>query len=91
MSERPRGKDGIAYALHPDTILLDLNMKDMSVIEVLTRLKSADSDSRIIMLTVSDHAEDLIAVLRAGADGYLLKDMEPEDLLANIRSAGLGR
>jgi two-component system nitrate/nitrite response regulator NarL len=44
-------------------ILLDLNMIDMSVIEVLTRLKSADIDSRIIMLTVSDHAEDPIAVL----------------------------
>jgi len=54
-------------------------------------LKPADIDSRIIMLTVSDSAEDLIAALRAGADGYLLKDMEPEDLLINIRSAGLGR
>jgi len=93
VGEASGGKDGIAlaHALHPDMILLDLNMKDMSGIEVLTQLKSADIDSRIIMLTVSDNAEDLVAALRAGADGYLLKDMEPEDLLANIRSAGLGR
>lgn len=93
VGEASGGKDGIALALalHPDMILLDLNMKDMNGIEVLTRLKSADIDARIIMLTVSDHAEDLVAALRAGADGYLLKDMEPEDLLANIRSAGLGR
>jgi two-component system nitrate/nitrite response regulator NarL len=93
VGEASGGKDGIALALalHPDMILLDLNMKDMSGIEVLGKLKSTDLDARIIMLTVSDHAEDLVAALRAGADGYLLKDMEPEDLLANIRSAGLGR
>jgi len=93
IGEASGGKDGIAlaHALHPDMILLDLNMKDMSGIDVLKALKPADIDARIIMLTVSDHAEDLVAALRAGADGYLLKDMEPEDLLANIRSAGQGR
>lgn len=93
VGEASGGMDGIALArsLKPDMILLDLNMKDMSGIEVLQALKPADIDSRIIMLTVSDNAEDLVAALRAGADGYLLKDMEPEDLLANIRSAGLGR
>jgi len=93
VGEASGGHDGIALAhsLKPDMILLDLNMKDMSGIDVLKALKPADIDSRIIMLTVSDHAEDLVAALRAGADGYLLKDMEPEDLLANIRSAALGR
>ncbi len=93
VGEASGGKDGIALAhtLQPDMILLDLNMKDMSGIEVLRTLKSSDLDSRIIMLTVSDHAEDVVAALRAGADGYLLKDMEPEDLLTNIRAAGLGR
>jgi two-component system, NarL family, nitrate/nitrite response regulator NarL len=91
--EASGGKDGIALAhsLRPDIILLDLNMKDMSGIDVLKALKPADIDSRIIMLTVSDNAEDLVAALRAGADGYLLKDMEPEDLLVNIRAAGSGR
>lgn len=93
VGEASGGKEGItlALALQPDMILLDLNMKDMSGIEVLAKLKASDIDTRIIMLTVSDNAEDLVAALRAGADGYLLKDMEPEDLLANIRSAGLGR
>jgi len=93
VGEASGGKDGIAlvHSLMPDMVLLDLNMKDMSGIDVLKALKPADIDTRIIMLTVSDHAEDLVAALRAGADGYLLKDMEPEDLLANIRAAALGQ
>ena len=93
VGEASGGKEGInmAHALQPDMIMLDLNMKDMSGIDVLKVLKASDTDSRIIMLTVSDSADDLVDALRSGADGYLLKDMEPEDLLANIRSAGAGK
>jgi len=93
VGEASGGNEGIslAHELHPDMILLDLNMRDMSGIEVLKSLKSADIDARIIMLTVSDNADDLAAAIRAGADGYLLKDMEPEDLLANIRAGALGK
>lgn len=93
IGEASSGKEGIeqAHALQPDLILLDLNLKDMSGIDVLKALKTKDADWRIIMLTVSDHSDDLIAALRAGADGYLLKDMEPEDLLASIRAGAQGR
>jgi two-component system nitrate/nitrite response regulator NarL len=93
VGEASSGEEGIelAYAKKPDLILLDLNMKDMSGIEVLKVLKAADLDSRIIMLTVSDSADDLVAALRAGADGYLLKDMEPEDLIVSLKNAAQGR
>ena len=93
LGEASSGEEGIelAYAHHPDMILLDLNMKDMSGIDVLKVIKAADLDSRVIMLTVSDQQEDLVAALRAGADGYLLKDMEPEDLVAHLKEAARGQ
>ena len=93
VGEASGGTDGIKLALdlHPDMILLDLNMKDMSGIDVLKALKSSELDTRIIMLTVSDNADDLAAAIRDGADGYLLKDMEPEDLLDNIRAGAMGK
>lgn len=93
LGEASSGAEGIelANAHHPDMILLDLNMKDMSGVDVLRVLKAADLDSRVIMLTVSDQQEDLVAALRAGADGYLLKDMEPEDLVAHLKEAARGQ
>jgi len=93
VGEAPSGKEGIALAhsLHPDMILLDLNMKDMNGVEVLKAIKDSDLDSRVIMLTVSDQAEDLMAALQAGADGYLLKDMEPEDLMGQLAEAAQGK
>lgn len=93
VGEAPDGAKGIevARATHPDLILLDLNMKGMDGLATLKKLKDNDLDSRIIMLTVSDNEEDVVAALRAGADGYLLKDMEPEDILVCLRQAMKGR
>lgn len=93
VGEAPSGKEGLALAhsLHPDMILLDLNMKDMNGVEVLKAIKDAGLDSRVVMLTVSDQAEDLMAALQAGADGYLLKDMEPEDLMLRLTEAAQGK
>ena len=93
VGEAASGGEGIQQAklLQPDMILLDLNMKDMSGIDVLKAVKDSDLDSRVIMLTVSDQAEDLMAALQAGADGYLLKDMEPEDLMQQLGEAARGK
>jgi len=55
------------------------------------RSQAASQDARILMLTVSDNETDVVGALRAGADGYLLKDMEPEDILEQLREAMRGR
>jgi two-component system nitrate/nitrite response regulator NarL len=81
----------VARETEPDLTLLDLNMKGGSGLEILAALKDEDPARRVVMLTVSDAPEDLMAAIRAGADGYLLKDMEPEELLARVREALEGR
>ena len=85
--------DGIKAAKEsePDLILLDLNMPNINGIEALKMLRDEEITSRIIVFTVSDNEEDVVAALKAGADGYLLKDMEPEELLASLRQAALGK
>jgi len=93
VGEASSGRDGVALAvqLQPDLVLLDLNMEGMDGVETLRNLRSAGCMARIAMLTVSDQDQDLIAALRAGADGYLLKDTEPEDLLRQLQQIVGGR
>lgn len=81
----------LAPDLDPDLILLDLNMQGMDGLETLEKLRAAEVTSRIVMLTVSDADEDVIAAISRGADGYLLKDMEPEELLNQIERALEGK
>ncbi|MFY0663850.1 MAG: two-component system response regulator NarL [Natronospirillum sp.] len=73
--------------LQPDLIMLDMNMKGMDGIATLTELRARDIDARIVMLTVSDAEEDVVAALSLGADGYLLKDTDPLELSRLLRSA----
>jgi two-component system nitrate/nitrite response regulator NarL len=92
IGEAADGEAGLALAreLQPDLILLDLNMKGMDGLKTLQAIKDSELDSRVIMLTVSDHEDDVVSALRAGADGYLLKDMEPEDTLNYLTQAAKG-
>lgn len=93
VGEAASGEEGIALAqrLAPDLILLDLNMRGMDGVETLRRLRGEGaSDTRILMLTVSNAHEDVVRAMRAGADGYLLKDMEPEEILESLRTAMRG-
>ncbi|WP_067517131.1 two-component system response regulator NarL [Endozoicomonas ascidiicola] len=91
--EAGSGQDGVqlALTLEPDLILLDLNMKGMDGLETLKILRAEGVDSRVVVLTVSEHREDVARMFRAGADGYLLKDMEPEELLIRIKESASGR
>ncbi|SIS89620.1 two-component system response regulator NarL [Neptunomonas antarctica] len=93
IAEASNAIDGIKMAkeTEPDLILLDLNMPNINGIETLKMLRDEEVASRVIVFTVSDNEEDVVAALKAGADGYLLKDMEPEELLASLHQAALGK
>ena len=83
------GEEGIqqAQALKPDAILLDIKMPGMNGIETLEKLRASNVTVPILMLTMSRDDADLRAALRGGAAGYLLKDMEPEDLVPALEAA----
>lgn len=92
VAEACNGSEAIALAhdIEPDLILLDLNMKGMSGLDTLTALRADESTATIVILTVSDSALDIEAMVKAGADGYLLKDTEPDELVELLRQAATG-
>ena len=75
----------------PDVILMDVNMPRMDGIQVVQALRSKRSNARILMLTISQEDDDLLGAIQAGADGYLLKNTEPEDLRRNILRIAQGQ
>jgi two-component system nitrate/nitrite response regulator NarL len=74
----------------PDLLILDLRMGPMDGIAVLRDLRDHGVQTPVIVLTMSEAAEDLAAALRLGVRGYLLKDMEPADVIEGIRRAARG-
>ena len=75
----------------PDIVLLDVNMPEMSGVEMLTTMRKRGMESPVLMLTISQHEEDLIGAIRAGASGYLLKNAEPETLRQTIKQVVAGK
>ena len=75
----------------PDLVVLDLRMPQMDGLELLQRLRAEGLDTPALILTMSDSETDLAAAFRAGVRGYLLKDMEPEDVIASIGAAARGQ
>lgn len=92
IADAGNGNEGIVLALEqqPDLIILDLNMKGLSGLDTLKALRYEEVDSRIVILTVSDAKNDVFALIDAGADGYLLKDTEPDTLLKQIKQIAQG-
>lgn len=92
VGEASNGQDALAVieAQKPDIVLLDVNMPEMSGIETLTALRKQELNFPVLMLTVSQHEEDLIGAIRAGANGYLLKNAEPEMLHQTIKQVVAG-
>ncbi len=87
------GIEGIerVQELKPDIVLLDLRMPDMGGLEVLQKLREQESGIPVVMLTTSNEEADLIKSLRSGAQGYLLKDMEPDELVGALRDIENGK
>ena len=87
VGEASNGEQGIELAESLDP---DLNMPGMNGLETLDKLREKSLSGRIVVFSVSNHEEDVVTALKRGADGYLLKDMEPEDLLKALHQAAAG-
>ena len=79
----------LSYGCQPDVVLLDVNMPEGGGVAVVGALKQ-DVGTQVLVLTISDQDEDLMGAIEAGADGYLLKSAEPEELCRAIRQVAAG-
>jgi two-component system nitrate/nitrite response regulator NarL len=87
------GQEGMrmAHELRPDVLLLDMRMPVMDGLSILRQLQQDKFLPPVVMLTTSSDERDLVEALRAGARGYLLKDMEPDDLVVALRDIVAGK
>lgn len=92
VGEASDGLEGVKRVkqLKPNVVLLDLHMPGTSGLMAIPLLREEAPQTEIIMLTVSEDADDLLEALRAGARGYLLKNIETDFLLESIRRATAG-
>ena len=92
IGEAVDGIDAIEKAreLNPDVILMDMMMPRMSGVEAITEIKRETPDSRIVVLTSFSEDSKIVAAIRAGAAGYVMKHASPDELVHTIHSAHLG-
>jgi DNA-binding NarL/FixJ family response regulator len=93
VAEAEDGEDAVAKAEDsaPDVILMDVRMPKMSGIEATRAIADAVPTAKILMLTVSDEEEDLYEAVKAGATGYLLKEISIEEVANAIRAVTTGQ
>jgi DNA-binding NarL/FixJ family response regulator len=92
IGEAGSGQEAVAQvkALRPDVVLMDIRMPDMDGITALEAIKEAHLPSRVIMVTTYRNTAFLLRALAAGADGFVLKDIPRNDLLATVRAVAGG-
>jgi two-component system NarL family response regulator len=81
----------IAAEAVPDVVLMDIRMPKVSGIEAARQMKEVAPSAKIVMLTISDEEEDLFEAIRAGASGYLLKDIPLDELAESVRAVHGGQ
>ncbi|MGH3347064.1 MAG: response regulator [Nocardioides sp.] len=92
VGEAPDGAAGLAAyrELRPDVVLMDIRMPVLDGIDATRALKDADHPPQVIVLTTFDADEHVLQALAAGADGFLLKDTPPAEIVAAIRAVAAG-
>jgi two-component system nitrate/nitrite response regulator NarL len=87
VGEAADGADALRLAreLRPDLVLMDVRLPGLDGIHATARIKEAQPGCKVVMLSVSDDARDLFASIKSGAQGYLLKDLDPEDWTTYLR------
>lgn len=87
VGEAKDGEEGVelARSTHPDVVLMDVQMPGQGGVATATAIREILPDTRVIMLTVSEEDTDLFSAVKAGARGYLVKNVEPEHLVKAIR------
>jgi DNA-binding NarL/FixJ family response regulator len=92
VGEAATGREAVAEAgrVRPDVVLMDVRMPEMNGIEATRRLLDGNDHTKVVMLTTFDMDEYVFEALRAGASGFLVKDVLPEQLVAGIRSVASG-
>lgn len=82
---------GLVERLHPDVLVLDVMMPGINGLEVTWQVRQSYPETRVIILSMHANEAYVLAALRNGADGYVLKDASAEDLLQAVREVALGR
>lgn len=92
VGEAADGQEALArtLVLQPDVLLLDINIPVLSGIEVTRQILAAKVKTKILILTVHDSSNYVLEMLRIGAHGYLLKDVEPATLVKAIHAVAAG-
>jgi DNA-binding NarL/FixJ family response regulator len=92
VGEGENGRDALekVRALHPDIVVMDVNMPGADGVDGVNAIRSAGFSTPIVMLTVSEDDDDLFESIKAGANGYLLKNVRPEDLFEDLRGVMRG-
>lgn len=93
VGEAGDGEEGIKLVdkLKPQVVLLDINLPKINGILVCKMIKERHPDTQVIVLTVCEEERQVLEIVRAGANGYLLKDVEPDVLLQAVKDAVAGK